>query len=81
MCRRPITELIGFCLHFYWNQKCAFKANLPVAIFCPVVHMTGQLRGEQSDISEPAGNEKNIPGDTQGIPALLCVHGTPMELA
>lgn len=83
MCRRLITEFVGFCLHFYLDQKCALETNLPVAtIFCPVVHITGQLRGEQSDISEPEGNEKiTAGGATQGIPSSTSVHGTPLELA
>lgn len=82
MCRRLVTEFVGFCLEFCLDKKCAFQANLPVAtIFYPVVHITGQLRGEPSDISEPEGNEKSTPGGTQGIPASTSVHGTLLELA
>lgn len=82
MCRKLVTEFVEFCLHFYWDQKCAFEANLLVApIFCPVAHITGQLRGEQSDISEPEGNEKSTPAGTQGIPASTSVHGTLLKLA
>lgn len=51
MCRRLITEFLGFCLHFYLDWKCAFEADRAVAtIFCPVVLITGQLRGEQKGI-------------------------------
>lgn len=65
MCRRLITEFVGFCLHFYLYQNCAFETILPVAtIFCPVVHITGQLRGEQSDISETEENVKSTAGVT-----------------
>lgn len=76
------NRVCRFCLHFYLDQKRASEANLPVAtIFCPLVHITGQLRAEQSDTSEPEENEKSTPGGTQGIPALTSLHGTLLELA
>lgn len=57
------NRVCRFCLHFYLDQKRASEANLPVAtIFCPLVHITGQLRAEQSDTSEPEENEKSTPG-------------------
>lgn len=69
-------------LTFLFGSEICFGVNLPIAtIFCPVVCITGQLRGEQPDVSEPSGNEKSALGGTQGIPASTSACGTPLELA